>query len=167
VELRQVDCFLAVAMDLHFGKAAKRLSLAQSSVSEAVNLLEKEVGGQLFVRTSRRVQLTPLGGKFRLGVEPAALVLRATLTIAKRPPLVRQAGYGSVSSVVVFMSTPCHLSDISEASSISMSTGWNCRCWTSLRRLRWVGLMHHSVDSRCLMTAWCNARSCLRIKRCW
>src|SRR5882762_7329074 len=72
VELRQIDCFLAVATDLHFGKAAKRLSLAQSSVSEAINSLEKEVGGQLFVRTSRRVQLTPLGEKFRLGAEPAA-----------------------------------------------------------------------------------------------
>jgi len=79
VELRQIDCFLAVATDLHFGRAAKRLLLAQSSVSEAINLLEKEVGGQLFVRTSRRVQLTPLGEKFRLGVEPAALVLHATL----------------------------------------------------------------------------------------
>jgi LysR family transcriptional regulator, benzoate and cis,cis-muconate-responsive activator of ben and cat genes len=79
VELRQIDCFLAVAKDLHFGNAAKRLSLAQSSVSEAINLLENEVGGQLFVRTSRRVQLTPIGEKFRLGVEPAALVLRATL----------------------------------------------------------------------------------------
>ncbi len=79
MELRQIDCFLAVATDLHFGKAAKRLSLAQSSVPEAINSLEKEVGGQLFVRTSRRVQLTPLGDKFRLGVEPAALVLRATL----------------------------------------------------------------------------------------
>src|SRR6266849_1684430 len=51
VELRQIDCFLAVATDLHFGKAAKRLSLAQSSVSEAINSLEKEVGGQLLVRT--------------------------------------------------------------------------------------------------------------------
>ena len=79
MELRQIDCFLAVATDLHFGRAAKRLLLAQSSVSEAINLLEKEVGGQLFVRTSRRVQLTPLGEKFRLGVEPAALVLHATL----------------------------------------------------------------------------------------
>src|SRR5260370_28029004 len=79
MELRQIDCFLAVAKDLHFGKAAKRLSLAQSSISEAINSLEKEVGGQLFVRTSRRVQLTPLGEKFRLGVEPAAPVLRATL----------------------------------------------------------------------------------------
>jgi DNA-binding transcriptional LysR family regulator len=87
VELRQIDCFLAVATDLHFGKAAKRLSLAQSSVSEAINSLEKEVGGQLFVRTSRRVQLTPLGEKFRLGVEPAALVLRATLDDCRKTAL--------------------------------------------------------------------------------
>jgi DNA-binding transcriptional LysR family regulator len=87
VELRQIDCFLAVATDLHFGKAAKRLSLAQSSISEAIHSLEKEVGGQLFVRTSRRVQLTPLGEKFRRGVEPAALVLRATLEDCKKTAL--------------------------------------------------------------------------------
>jgi len=87
LELRQIDCFLAVATDLHFGKAGKRLSLAQSSVSEAINSLEKEVGGQLFVRTSRRVQLTPLGEKFRLGVEPAALVLRATLDDCRKTAL--------------------------------------------------------------------------------
>src|ERR1700682_4605888 len=79
VELRQIDCFLAGASGLHFGKPAERLSLAQSSVSEAIRSLEHEVGGQLFVRTSRRVQLTPLGAKLRLGLEPAALVLRATL----------------------------------------------------------------------------------------
>lgn len=79
MELRQLDCFLAVAKDLHFGKAAERLSLAQSSVSEAIKSLEQEVGGQLFVRTSRRVRLTALGEKFLQGVEPAALVLKATL----------------------------------------------------------------------------------------
>src|SRR5258707_5606178 len=87
MELRQIDCFLAVATDLHFGKAAKRLSLAQSSISEAINSLEKEVGGQLFVRTSRRVQLTPLGDKSRLGVEPAALVLRATMDDCRKTAL--------------------------------------------------------------------------------
>src|SRR5258708_8229636 len=87
MELRQIDCFLAVATDLHFGKAAKRLSLAQSSISEAINSLEKEVGGQLFVRTSRRVQLTPLGEKFRLGVEPDAVVLRATLDDCRKTAL--------------------------------------------------------------------------------
>ena len=79
MDLRQIDCFLAVATDLHFGKAAERLSIAQSSVSEAIRALEHEVGGPLFLRTSRRVQLTSLGGKLRRGAEPAALVLRATL----------------------------------------------------------------------------------------
>jgi LysR family transcriptional regulator, benzoate and cis,cis-muconate-responsive activator of ben and cat genes len=87
VELRQIDCFLAVATDLHFGKAAQRLSLAQSSVSEAIRSLEQEMGGQLLVRTSRRVQLTPLGEKFRLGVEPTALVLRATLDDCRKTAL--------------------------------------------------------------------------------
>src|ERR1700688_1876347 len=87
MDLRQIDCFLAVATDLHFGKAAKRLHLAQSSVSEAIRSLEHEVGGRLFVRTSRRVQLTQLGAKLRLGVEPAALVLRATLEDCRKSAL--------------------------------------------------------------------------------
>jgi len=87
MELRQIDCFLAVAKELHFGKAAKTLSLAQSSISEAIRSLEQEVGGQLLVRTSRRVQLTSLGEKFRLGVEPAALVLRATLDDCRKTVL--------------------------------------------------------------------------------
>lgn len=87
LDLRQIDCFLAVATELHFGKAAERLSLAQSSVSEAIRSLEHEVGGRLFIRTSRRVQLTDLGAKLRLGVEPAALVLRATLEDCRRTAL--------------------------------------------------------------------------------
>jgi hypothetical protein len=53
-------------------------------VSEAIRSPEHEVGGRLFVRTSRRVQLTPLDEKLRLGVEPAALVLRATLEECSR-----------------------------------------------------------------------------------
>ena len=87
VDLRQIDCFLAVATELHFGKAAERLSLAQSSVSEAIRSLEHEVGGRLFIRTSRRVQLTDLGAKLRLGVEPAVLVLRATLEDCRKTAL--------------------------------------------------------------------------------
>jgi LysR family transcriptional regulator, benzoate and cis,cis-muconate-responsive activator of ben and cat genes len=87
VDMRQIDCFLAVATDLHFGKAAERLSLAQSSISEAVRSLELEVEGQLFIRTSRRVELTPLGEKLRLGVEPAALMLRATLMDCRKTAL--------------------------------------------------------------------------------
>ena len=87
MDLRQIDCFLAVATDLHFGKAAERLSLAQSSVSEAIRSLENEVGGRLFVRTSRRVKLTPLGEKLRLGAEPATLMIRATLEDCRKTAL--------------------------------------------------------------------------------
>jgi DNA-binding transcriptional LysR family regulator len=87
VDLRQIDCFLAVATELHFGRAAERLHLAQSSVSEAIRSLEHEVGARLFIRTSRRVQLTDLGAKLRVGVEPAALVLRATLDDCRKTVL--------------------------------------------------------------------------------
>ena len=89
MDLRQIDCFLAVATDLHFGKAAERLALAQSSVSEAIRSLEQEVGGQLFVRTSRRVQLTPLGEKLRLVSSRRRWCYAPRWTIAGRPRLVR------------------------------------------------------------------------------
>src|SRR5882672_5015488 len=79
MDLRQIDCFLEVAHELHFGRAARKMFLAQSSVSESIRALEREVGGQLFERTSRRVSLTPLGEHFRLGVEPAAAAMRKTL----------------------------------------------------------------------------------------
>jgi DNA-binding transcriptional LysR family regulator len=79
MDLRQIDCFLEVAHELHFGRAARKMFLAQSSVSESIRALEREVGGPLFDRTSRRVSLTPLGVRFRLGAEPAAAALRQTL----------------------------------------------------------------------------------------
>ncbi len=59
--LRPLRCFVAVADELHFGRAAERLLLPQSTVSEQVKKLELELGGQLFIRTSRRVALSGLG----------------------------------------------------------------------------------------------------------
>lgn len=61
MDLRQLECFVAVAQQLHFGRAARSLHLTQSSVSEHVRRLEQALGGMLFFRTSRRVSLTPLG----------------------------------------------------------------------------------------------------------
>jgi DNA-binding transcriptional LysR family regulator len=61
VELRELRVFLAVAEELHFGRAAERLQINRSRVSQMISALEAKVGGRLFERTSRRVRLTPIG----------------------------------------------------------------------------------------------------------
>jgi DNA-binding transcriptional LysR family regulator len=60
-DLRLLRCFVTVADELHFGRAAKRLALPQSTVSEAVRQLERVFGHPLFIRTTRRVALSALG----------------------------------------------------------------------------------------------------------
>ena len=64
MRLDQLEVVLVLAEELHFGRTARRLHISQSRVSKLVAALEREVGGALFDRTSRRVRLTPLGGRF-------------------------------------------------------------------------------------------------------
>jgi DNA-binding transcriptional LysR family regulator len=82
IHLRQLECFLAVAEELHFGRAAERLRLSPSSVSEAVAALERRLGGPLFYRTSRTVRLTDQGDTFLREVrEPFERIVRAHQTM--------------------------------------------------------------------------------------
>lgn len=61
MELRQLEHFVAVAEERHFTRAARRVHVVQSSLSSSIRALERELGSDLLIRNSRRVELTEAG----------------------------------------------------------------------------------------------------------
>jgi DNA-binding transcriptional LysR family regulator len=83
-ELRQLRYFIAVAEELNFSRAAKRLRMAQPPLSVAIRHLEQEIGTRLFHRTSREVRLTDAGNAFLDGARRTLAEVEAAVSVAQR-----------------------------------------------------------------------------------
>ena len=81
VNTSQLECFVQVAQSLSFRRAAEELHLSQPTVSKQISSLEAELGGALFVRTTRQVLLTSLGESF---LRDAQEILRLTYAAGER-----------------------------------------------------------------------------------
>jgi DNA-binding transcriptional LysR family regulator len=87
MELRHLRYFLAVAEELNFTRAAKRLNMAQPPLTQQIKALEAEMGVTLFDRTGYRVELTDAGRAFMPQVARILADVRSAVTIAKRAAL--------------------------------------------------------------------------------
>lgn len=95
MEFRQFEAFLAVAEELHFGRAAEKLHLAQPALSRIIRLLERELGTELFERTTRKVRLTPSGEAL---LEPARAI---NVHVDGVRRIARSAQQGEIGSVKI------------------------------------------------------------------
>ncbi|MCK7608310.1 LysR substrate-binding domain-containing protein [Acinetobacter portensis] len=106
MELRHLRYFVAIAEELNFTKAAKRMCTVQPSLSQQIKDLEHEVGVQLLVRTNRKVELTAEGQAFLkqalLSLEHAEQAIQDARKVAKKKDLELNIGFVPVAEMKVF-----------------------------------------------------------------
>ncbi|MEU2549071.1 LysR family transcriptional regulator [Streptomyces roseolus] len=82
MERDEIECFLLLAEELHFGRTADRMRLSRARVSQLIQRLERRVGAPLFIRTSRRVAISAIGRQLRADLEPLHRAMDAALARA-------------------------------------------------------------------------------------
>lgn len=93
IDLRHFRCFVAVAEELHFHKAAKKLGVAQPALSRTIQNLERALGVTLLVRSNRSVEITTAGQSFLKGCKE---VLNRTAQIVEDTQRVHQGKIGTL-----------------------------------------------------------------------
>lgn len=81
MDIRALECFVVIAEELHFRRAAARLNMTQPSLTARIQVLEQEVGAQLLMRDRRRVQITEAGRAF---FDHATIALRSSREAVRR-----------------------------------------------------------------------------------
>jgi DNA-binding transcriptional LysR family regulator len=100
IDQRRLRYFVAVAEELHFGRAARRLNLSQPPLSVQIRELEREIGAPLLLRSQRRVELTPAG---RVLLDEARRLIAQTDSAVA---LTRRAARGEIGHLSIgFVST--------------------------------------------------------------
>ncbi|NYT83825.1 LysR family transcriptional regulator [Alcaligenaceae bacterium] len=97
MELRHLRYFMALAEELHFGRAARRLNISQPPLSQQIRALEDEISAKLFDRDNRNVSLTQAGRLFRVEVEDILKRVERAKLIAAR------AQRGEIGEIAVAM----------------------------------------------------------------
>ncbi|MGF1481843.1 MAG: LysR family transcriptional regulator [Cyanophyceae cyanobacterium] len=100
MELRHLKYFVAVAEELHFGRAAAKVHITQPVISDQIRRLEQELGVQLFSRTKRTVQLTKPG---KLFFAEAKQILEQ---VEKAVTVVQKAERGELGSLIIGYTGP-------------------------------------------------------------
>lgn len=105
IELRHLRYLIAVADELHFGRAAERLGISQPPLSQQIRQLEEQIGVRLFDRTNRRVALTEAG---RLFVEQSREILAQ---VDRAAELARRAQRGEIGELRIGFTRSTPLSE--------------------------------------------------------
>ena len=100
MELRELEAFVAVATELHFGRAAEQLRMGQPTLSDLIRRLERELGAPLLTRTTRKVALTGAGQEL-LG--RAKVILDE---VAAASAAVRRTARGDTGTIRVAITPP-------------------------------------------------------------
>jgi DNA-binding transcriptional LysR family regulator len=106
LQVAELHSFVVLADELHFGRASKRLFVSQPALSKQIRRLEEKVGGALFTRTRRKVEITEAGRVLLAGADKVLREDEAALNLAREAVLGRagtlRIGFGiaSVSEIL-------------------------------------------------------------------